>query len=99
MPKTIQLRRYQITPGRLDEFRDWVSQQVLPIRAKFGFGLEFMYFDTENSEFIWAASVEGDQNDFLEKQSNYDHSPERAEAGRLMPDCLVSVDTRFVESH
>ncbi|MBT5848085.1 MAG: hypothetical protein HOH85_02920, partial [Micrococcales bacterium] len=49
--------------------------------------------------FIWAASVQGDQNDFLEKQSNYDHSPERAEAGRLMPDCLVSVDTRFVESH
>lgn len=58
-----------------------------------------MYFDTENSEFIWAASVQGDQNDFLEQQSNYDRSPERAEAGRLMPDCLVSVDTRFVESH
>ena len=99
MPKTIQLRRYQIVPGMLDEFRAWLNSEVLPIRAQFGFAVEFMYVDNKNSEFIWAVSVPGDQEDFLEAENRYDHSPERAAAGAVKPDCLLSVDTKFVDEN
>lgn len=48
----------------LEEFRAWLNQEVLPIREKFGFHVEFMYVDNKNSEFIWAVSVQGSLDDF-----------------------------------
>ena len=97
MAKTVQLRRYQIVPGMLEEFRAWLNQEVLPIREKFGFHVEFMYVDNKNSEFIWAVSVQGSLDDFSEIESRYDTSEERAAAGTKRPDCLLSADTRFVD--
>lgn len=99
MTKTIQLRCYQIVPGMLDEFRSWLNQEVLPIRKQFGFEVEFMYVDNQNSEFIWAVSVQGSSDDFLEVQNRYDASKERAAAGAKKPDCLLSVDTKFVDEN
>jgi len=97
LAKTVQLRRYQIAPGMLEEFRAWLNQEVLPIRKKFGFIVEFMYLDNKNSEFIWALSVPGSLDDFLEIENRYDASEERAAAGMKRPDCFLSVDTRFVD--
>ena len=99
LAKTVQLRRYQIVPGMLEEFRAWLNQEVLPIRDKFGFHVEFMYVDNKNSEFIWAVSVHGSLDEFLEIQNLYDASDERLAAGMKRPDCLVSVDTRFVDEN
>ena len=81
----------------LEGFRAWLNQEVLPIRAKFGFHVEFMYVDNKNSEFIWAVSVLGSLADFLEIENRYDASEERAAAGLKRPDCLMTVDTRFVD--
>ena len=97
LAKTVQLRHYQIVPGMLEEFRAWLNQEVLPIRNKFGFHVEFMYVDNKKSEFIWAVSVEGTLDDFLEIENRYDSSEERLAAGMKRPDCFVSVDTRFVD--
>jgi hypothetical protein len=97
LAKTVQLRRYQIVPGMLEDFRAWLNQEVLPIRAKFGFHVEFMYVDNKNSEFIWAVSVPGSLDDFLEIENRYDGSEERLAAGLKRPDCFLSVDTRFVD--
>jgi ribosome biogenesis SPOUT family RNA methylase Rps3 len=99
LAKTIQLRRYQIEPGRLEEFKTWVNLEVLPIRRQFGFEVEFMYVDDKNSEFIWAVSVQGSQDDFLELENRYDVSEERVIAGAKRPDCLMSVDVRFVQEN
>lgn len=99
MAKTIQLRRYQIAPGMLEEFRAWVNKEVLPIRKQFGFDVEFMYVDNQNNEFIWAVSVQGSPEDFLEVQTRYDASEARELAGNKKPDCLLSVDVKFVEEN
>jgi hypothetical protein len=56
-----------------------------------------MYVDNKNSEFIWAVSVPGSLDDFLEIENRYDSSAERAAAGMNRPDCFLSVDTRFVD--
>lgn len=99
MAKTIQLRRYQIAPGMLEEFRAWLNKEVLPIRKQFGFDVEFMYVDNQNHEFIWAVSVQGSPEDFLEVQTRYDASDARELAGTKKPDCLLSVDVKFVEEN
>lgn len=99
MTKTIQLRRYQLVPGMLEEFRAWLNQEVLPIRKQFGFEVEFMYVDNQNNEFIWAVSVQGSPDDFLEVQNRYDASEAREIAGTKKPNCLLSVDVKFVEEN
>jgi len=97
--RTIQLRRYEIAPGMLEEFRAWVNLEVLPIRKQFGFRVEFVYIDNKNSEFIWAVSVQGAAAEFLELEKRYNESEERAAAGAKRPDCLISADIRFVEEN
>ena len=99
MAKTVQLRRYEIVPGRLEEFRGWLNKEVLPIRKQFGFQVEFMYLDNANSEFIWAVSVPGSVENFIAVENAYDASVERKLAGEKRPDCLVSVDTKFVDEN
>ncbi len=99
MAKTVQLRRYEIVPGRLEEFRGWLNKEVLPIRKQFGFQVEFMYLDNANSEFIWAVSVPGSVEDFIAVENAYDASVVRKLAGEKRPDCLVSVDTKFVDEN
>ena len=83
----------------LEEFRAWLNQEVLPIRRQFGFQVEFMYLDNQNSEFIWAVSVQGSPDDFLEIENRYDASEQRAAAGAKRPDCFISVDTKFVDEN
>lgn len=83
----------------LEEFRGWLNQEVLPIRKQFGFDVEFMYLDTVNSEFIWAVSVQGSVEDFTAAENAYDASSERRLAGEKRPDCLLSVDTKFVSEN
>ena len=42
----------------LDEFRAWLNSEVLPIRAQFGFAVEFMYVDNKNSESLVGEDAE-----------------------------------------
>ena len=58
-----------------------------------------MYVDNPNSEFIWAVSVQGSEEDFLETENYYDASEERAAAGAKKPDCLISSEIKFVDEN
>ncbi len=58
-----------------------------------------MYLDNANSEFIWAVSVPGSVEDFIAVENAYDASVVRKLAGEKRPDCLVSVDTKFVDEN
>lgn len=74
---TTQLRRYEIEPGKLDEFVEWFAG-LIPARAQFGLSLDFAYADHENSEFIWSTSYDGDLDAFREVEATYNASAERA---------------------
>ena len=41
-----QLRRYEIAEGRLDDIANWFPA-IVPVRAKFGFTVEFAYADRD----------------------------------------------------
>jgi hypothetical protein len=69
-----QLRRYEINAGEMDRFLvAW--RGVVPIRAQYGFRVEFAYVDAEANEFVWAITHDGD---FAAAETAYYASPERA---------------------
>ena len=76
--KTIQLRRYAMNPGMMQDFESFWSTKVVPLRKQHGFTVEFAYRSTDESEFIWGVSLPGDEQEFLRVQEKYNNSPERA---------------------
>jgi hypothetical protein len=86
---TVQLRRYQISPGEMKAFVEWWPS-VLPARKKYGFDVLFAFVDESTNQFVWAVSHDGDF-DAVEKV--YLESPERAAAFEGVP---RRVDEMFV---
>lgn len=71
---TVQLRRYELFPELADHFLAWLDE-VLVVRERYGFRVEFAYLNRETSEFTWAVSHDGD---FDAVEAEYLASPERA---------------------
>jgi hypothetical protein len=84
---TIQLRRYSIEPGRMDDFVTWWHSIVGP-REKYGFHVLFAYADDEHDQFVWAVEHDGD---FDAAEAEYVASPERAEAFASNPNVVASM--------
>ncbi|MFT7597392.1 MAG: hypothetical protein ACI8TP_000310 [Acidimicrobiales bacterium] len=72
-----QLRRYSIADeAGLDRISAWIPN-IVAVREKYGFTVDFIYADRENLELVWSVSHTGDFDAALEK---YNNSPERAAA-------------------
>ncbi len=71
-----QLRRYSIADGGLDRMVKWFPN-IVKVREKYGFTVDFAYADHENNEFVWGVSHPGD---FEAALAIYNDSPERAAA-------------------
>ena len=84
---TIQLRRYAIESGRMDDFVVW-WHSILEPRGKFGFRVVFVYADDENDQFVWAVEHDGD---FDAAEADYTTSPERAKAFANNPNVVKSM--------
>jgi hypothetical protein len=60
---TVQLRRYRVKSGELENFvKRW--HLVLPVRRQYGFEVLFAFVDRSTNQFVWAVSHEGDGDDF-----------------------------------
>lgn len=95
---TTQLRRYEIEPGKLDEFIEWFAG-LIPARAQYGLTLDFAYADHENSEFIWSTSYEGDLDAFKEVEATYNASPERSAVYGDYKPPVNKLNVSFVSVH
>ena len=84
---TIQLRRYTVEPGRMDDFIAWWHSIVGP-REQYGFRVLFAYADDDNNQFVWAVENDGDF-DVAEKE--YVASPERATAFESNPGVVTGM--------
>jgi hypothetical protein len=92
---TVQLRRYQVEPGRMDDFLAWFPG-LRPVREQFGFRLLFAYADTERDTFTWAVEHDGDQDAFREVEATYNASAERARVFETFPACIAGMEIGFV---
>ncbi len=84
--ETIQLRRYTIAPGRMDDFIAWWRTLIGP-RSQYGFRVLFAYADDEHSEFVWAVAHHGD---FDAAEAEYMASPERAKVFDANPKVVTA---------
>ena len=71
-----QLRRYEIEDGAMDRMVAWFPN-IIPVREKFGFTVNFAYADWETYQFIWSVSH---PDDFAAAEAVYGESPERTAA-------------------
>lgn len=96
--KTIQIRRYQLGEGQREVFLDWWLGQVVPIRRRLGYQVEFAYHLPESNEIVWAASVAGDRSEWNRVEAEYEASADRVEAFSKLPSgVILSKDLRFVD--
>ena len=95
--KTLQFRRYELEKSLAEDFVSWAVNEIFPLREKFGFKVEWSYFDRSNSEFVWMASAECTQVEFEAKEAAWLASEERARAAVAMPQALKKLNASFVE--
>ena len=93
--ETVQLRRYQVEPGRMADFLAWFPG-LAPVRAQYGFRLLFAYADEVNDTFTWAVAHDGDEAAFREVETVYNSSPERAAVFQTFPQCITDMQIGFV---
>ena len=82
----VQLRRYVINQGRLDQFITECKTGIGPLREKFGFTLLGAWSLPESSEFVW---IIGRENGFDDADRAYYESDERKQ---LSPDPAAHIE-------
>jgi hypothetical protein len=90
---TVQIRRYELLPGMMDDFVAWFPRLV-PVREAHGFTVLFAYADRERNEFVWAVSHE---DDFEAAVARYNESPERAAVFEGQPKRVGAMHVGLVE--
>jgi len=92
---TVQLRRYQVEPGRMADLLAWFPS-LRPVREQYGFRLLFAYADEANDTFTWAVEHDGDESAFRAGEATYNASAERAEVFETFPRCIPHMEIGFV---
>lgn len=82
-----QLRRYQITPGKLDEFVEAWASGVVPLREQFGFRFRGAWSIPESNEFVWIIGYDGPDG-LAAADARYYESDERR---NLLPNPAVHI--------
>lgn len=95
--KTVQLRRYELVEGVLDDFVAWFTSTLIPARLSEGFEIEFAYADRDANQFVWAVSAPGDAARFAEVEAAYLQSEARAAAFAGQPVRVAMQHVTLVE--
>jgi len=93
---TVQLRRYELVEGMMDEFLAWWPG-IVGVRAQYGFTVQFAYADRPNNEFVWAVTFDGDEAAFKAAEAVYTSSPERAAVFAGQPTRVAVLHVGIVE--
>jgi len=96
MTTTVQLRRYELVDGMMDDFLAWFPA-IVPVRARYGFTVEVAYADRETNQFVWTVSFEGDEAAFRAAEEVYTKSPERAAVFAGQPTRVAKLHLALVE--
>ena len=91
---TYQLRIYEITPGRMDEFVE-LFWRIAEVREQLGFEVVGPWINTEENRFVWLVGYDGPKT-FDEATQEYYDSPERAAISPSPAEFLESVETTML---
>jgi hypothetical protein len=76
MAGTVQVRSYVVKEGMLDEFVRVFVEQLVPLRAKFGFSVIGAWTVPEERRFVWVTGYDG-PGSIQEAHERYYASPDR----------------------
>ena len=93
---TYQLRVYDITPGRMDEFVE-LFWRIAELREQLGFEVVGPWIAPEQNRFVWIVGYAGPES-FEEATQAYYDSPERASLRPSPAEFLESVETTMLTS-
>ena len=94
---TIQLRKYTIKKGKMDEFVAAWTGSVYPLRLKHGFEVERAGIIEKTNEFVCVLN-DGDGDDWDAKEAAYYGSEEHARLEPLLVPHIAGSDTWFIRS-
>jgi hypothetical protein len=75
--RTVQLRRYKVAAGRMEQWLAEWRDRVRPLREAHGFKVLGAWAVEESGEFVWVIAYDG-EGTFAEADAAYYGSPERA---------------------
>ena len=87
-----EVRIYTMKPGKLDEFTEVFTNQIMPTSAAFGVRIHAAFRNDAANEFVWIRSYDDEAT--LER---YSASPERATYTPLTQACIDSTDVHIVD--
>jgi len=87
-----EVRIYKMKPGKLDDFVEVFTNNIMPTSAAFGVRIHAAWRNEAANEFVWIRSY--DDTETLERYSN---SPERATYTPKTQECIESMEVRTVE--
>jgi hypothetical protein len=76
MAETVQVRMYVAKEGMLEEFVRVFVEQLVPLRARFGFRVLGAWTVPEERRFVWVAGYDG-PGSIQEADGRYYSSPDR----------------------
>ncbi|GGL15880.1 NIPSNAP family protein [Mangrovihabitans endophyticus] len=97
MPKTTQIRTYDVRPDRLEEWITKFHNLIVPLRHELGFHIDGSWIDYERSQHLWVMTYDGTQT-FADANAAYWASPKRAALGIEPSDYLTAEESRTVHS-
>jgi hypothetical protein len=74
----IQMRDFEIEPGRMAEFVDAWRQGVVPLRQRQGFRIPGAWTVPGEDRFIWLLEADGSRAEFEARDARYYESEDRA---------------------
>jgi hypothetical protein len=97
LPRRVQIRRYELDPAQVDDFLQWWSAVMRPLRLRMGFDVVFAAADRERSEFTWATTAADASTEFDAIASRYEKSAQRHEALASMPPAIRNAHITMCE--
>jgi hypothetical protein len=91
----VQLRRYQLLDGAMETFVSVFTDQLVPLRKRFGFEVVGAWVLRESNEFVW---IVRHPDDFVAAEAAYYAAPERA-AVRPAPGTLLERSASWMMSN
>jgi quinol monooxygenase YgiN len=88
-----EVRIYTMKPGKLDDFIEVFTNNIMPTSAAFGIRIHAAWRNEAENEFVWVRSYDDDAT-----LARYSDSPERAQYTPKTQACIDSMKVRTVES-
>ncbi|WBL19026.1 hypothetical protein [Citricoccus sp. NR2] len=90
--KTTWMRRYTTDPERIEEFIDFLTSRVIPVRESRGFIIEQGWVNPEGTQLTWFVSYEGSPEDFAAAEKAWEESEDRAQVFADAPAYVTAKD-------